>query len=78
MSVKEFFPEIGRIAYESPGSKNPRAFHCYEPERAVCCKKMKGWFKFSTAWWHTLCAGSSERFGAGTKSFPWNRILLLP
>lgn len=73
MSVKEFFPEIGKIAYEGPGSKNPMAFHYYEPERVVCGRKMKDWFKFSMAWWHTLCAEGSDQFGTGTKSFPWNR-----
>ena len=72
MSTKEFFPQLGKIAFEGTDSKNPMAFHYYEPERVVCGKKMKDWFKFSMAWWHTLCAEGSDQFGGGTKKFPWN------
>ena len=72
MATKEFFPNLGKIAFEGTDSKNPMAFHYYEPERVVCGKKMKDWFKFSMAWWHTLCAEGSDQFGGGTKKFPWN------
>lgn len=73
MSVKRIFLEIGKTAYEGPGSKGPLAFHYYEPERVVCGKKMKDWFKFSAAWWHTPCAEDSDQSGTGTKNFPWNQ-----
>lgn len=33
---------------------------------------MKDWFKFSMAWWHTLCADGGDPFGPGTKTFPWS------
>lgn len=72
MATKEFFPQIEKIKFEGTASKNPMAFHYYEPERMVHGRKMKDWFKFSMAWWHTLCAEGGDQFGGGTKTFPWN------
>ena len=70
--MKEYFPEIGKIAYEGPESKNPMAFHYYDAERVVAGKTMKEWMRFAMAWWHTLCAEGGDQFGPGTKKFPWN------
>lgn len=70
---KEFFPEIGKIKFEGNESKNPLAFRYYDAEKVVYGRKMKDWFKFSMAYWHTMCAESSDPFGGPTKSFPWNR-----
>ena len=72
MATKEYFPNVGKIKFEGKGSKNPMAFHYYDPEKVVAGKKMKDWLKFAMAWWHTLCAEGSDQFGPGTKSFPWN------
>ena len=72
MANKEYFPTVGKIPFEGKGSKNPLAFHYYDPEKVVAGKKMKDWLKFAMAWWHTLCAEGSDQFGPGTKSFPWN------
>ncbi|MCM1178422.1 MAG: xylose isomerase [Bacteroidales bacterium] len=72
MATKEFFPQIGKIAFEGTESKNPMAFHYYNPEQVVYGRKMKDWFRFSMAWWHTLCAEGADQFGGGTKTFPWN------
>ncbi|MCQ2152466.1 MAG: xylose isomerase, partial [Bacteroidales bacterium] len=72
MATKEYFPEIGKIKFEGKESKNPLAFHYYDPEKVVAGKKMKDWLKFAMAWWHTLCAEGSDQFGGGTKTFPWN------
>ena len=72
MATEEFFPNIGKIPFEGKESKNPMAFHYYEPERMVHGKKMKDWLRFSMAWWHTLGADGSDQFGSGTKKFPWN------
>ena len=72
MATKEFFPQIGKIKFEGNESKNPLAYHYYNPEQVVAGKKMKDWFKFAMAWWHTLCAEGSDQFGPGTKTFPWN------
>ena len=71
--MKQYFENIGKIPFEGAGSKNPMAFHYYEPERVVMGKKMKDWLRFAMAWWHTLCAEGSDQFGGGTKTFPWNQ-----
>ncbi len=69
---KEFFPEIGKIKFEGKESRNPLAFRYYDPEKVVYGRKMKEWFKFSMAYWHTLCAEGGDPFGSGTKTFPWS------
>ncbi|MDR3339142.1 MAG: xylose isomerase [Candidatus Symbiothrix sp.] len=73
MATKEYFPEIGKIKFEGKESKNPLAFRYYDAKKVVYGKKMKDWFKFSMAWWHTLCADGGDPFGPGTKSFPWTQ-----
>ena len=70
--MKEFFPEISKIKFVGTESKDPMAFHYYDPEKVVAGKKMKDWMKFAMAWWHTLCAEGADQFGGGTKTFPWN------
>ena len=72
MPTKEFFPGIGKIKFEGVESRNPLAFRYYDAEKVVLGKKMKDWFKFAMAWWHTLCAQGTDQFGGETKLFPWN------
>ena len=72
MATKEYFPGIGKIKFEGKESKNPLAYRYYDAEKVVLGKKMKDWFKFAMAWWHTLCAEGGDQFGGGTKQFPWN------
>ena len=69
---KEFFPGIGKIAYEGKESTNPLAFRYYDAERVVMGKKMKDHFRFSMAYWHSLCATGNDPFGGGTQNHPWN------
>lgn len=69
---KEFFPGIGKIKFEGRESKNPLAFRWYDENRMILGKSMKDWFRFSMAYWHTLCAEGGDPFGGGTKTFPWN------
>ena len=71
MTTKTYFPTVEKIKFEGTASKNPLAFRYYDPEKMVYGKKMKEWFKFSMAWWHTLCAEGGDPFGGGTKTFPW-------
>jgi len=70
---KEYFPGIGKIAYEGPDSKNPLAFKYYDPDKVVGGKKMKDILRYATAYWHTFCADGGDQFGAGTFNFPWNK-----
>lgn len=71
--AKEYFPQIGKISFEGPESKNPLAFHYYEPERIVHGKKMEDWLKFAMAWWHTLGQASGDQFGGQTRSYEWDK-----
>jgi len=71
--AKEYFPQIGKIPFEGPDSKNVMAFHYYEPERVVMGKKMKDWLKFAMAWWHTLGGASADQFGGQTRSYEWDK-----
>ena len=69
---KTYFPTIGKIPFEGPESKNPLAFHYYEPDRIVLGKKMKDWLRFAMAWWHTLGQASGDQFGGQTRSYEWD------
>ena len=70
---KEYFKGIGEIKFEGKESDNPLAFKYYNPEQVVAGKKMKEWFKFSVAYWHTFCGQGSDPFGPGTQNFPWDQ-----
>jgi len=71
--MKQYYPTIGKIPFEGPGSKNPLAFHYYEPERLVLGKPMKEWLRFAMAWWHTLGQASGDQFGGQTRSYEWDK-----
>ncbi|HUY92432.1 MAG TPA: xylose isomerase [Pirellulales bacterium] len=65
------FPDIQKITFEGPKSKNPLAFHHYNPEEVVEGKPMKDHFRFSVAYWHTFRGTGSDPFGPGTMHRPW-------
>ena len=69
--AKVYFPTVEKIKFEGKESKNPLAFRYYDAEKVVYGKTMKEWFKFSMAWWHTLCAEGGDPFGPGTQVHPW-------
>ncbi len=69
--AKVYFPSVEKIKFEGKESKNPLAFRYYNPEKVVYGKTMAEWFKFSMAWWHTLCAEGGDPFGPGTQKHPW-------
>lgn len=71
--AKQYFPEIGKIPFEGPDSKNVMAFHYYQPEKVVMGKKMKDWLKFAMAWWHTLGQASGDQFGGQTRAYEWDK-----
>lgn len=69
---KEFFKGIGQIEYEGSKSKNPLAFKYYDENRKVLGKSMREHFRFSMAYWHSLCAAGGDQFGGPTQFHPWN------
>jgi xylose isomerase len=68
-----YFPEIGQIKFEGRESTNPLAFKFYDANKVVAGKSMKDHFRFSMAYWHTMCGTGGDPFGPGTKEFPWSK-----
>jgi len=65
------FPEIEKIRFEGPQSKNMLAFHHYDENEVVEGKPMKDHFRFAVAYWHTFRGTGADPFGPGTMSRPW-------
>ncbi len=65
------FPEVEKIRFEGPKTKNALAFRHYDENEVVEGKKMKDHFRFSVAYWHTLRGQGSDPFGPGTAVRPW-------
>jgi xylose isomerase len=65
------FPEISKIKFEGPKTKNPLAFRWYDENEVVEGKKMRDHFRFSVAYWHTFRGTGSDPFGPGTMQRPW-------
>ena len=68
----EAFPEINKIQYEGPGSKNPLAFKHYNADELVGDKAMKDHLRFSVAYWHAMRNPLADPFGGGTAQRPWD------
>jgi xylose isomerase len=69
------FPEISRIAYEGPQSKNPLAFRHYNAEELVEGTSMRDHLRFSVVYWHTFRGTGSDPFGPGTALRPWEAAI---
>lgn len=65
------FPDIGKIPFEGPDSKNPLAFRHYNPDEKVEGKAMKEHLRFSVAYWHTFRGMGNDPFGPGCALRPW-------
>ena len=65
------FPEIGKIPFEGPDSKNPLAFRWYDENEVVEGRTMKEHMRFSVVYWHTFRGTGADPFGAGTMVRPW-------
>lgn len=66
------FPEIDRIQFEGPDSKNPLAFRHYDAEQLIEGKSMREHLRFCVAYWHTFRCGGNDPFGAATMLRPWD------
>jgi xylose isomerase len=69
----EYFKGIEPIQFEGKESTNPLAFKYYDENKVIAGKTMKDHFRFSVAYWHTLCGTGGDPFGPGTKVFPWSQ-----
>jgi len=68
----DFFPDVPRIPFEGPDSKNPLAFKHYDPEELVGGKPMREHLPFACAYWHTMRNPLGDPFGVGTAERPWD------
>jgi xylose isomerase len=66
------FPEIQKIKYEGPKSKNPFAFRWYNADELIEGKSMTQHLRFTVVYWHTMRGTGSDPFGAGTMVRPWD------
>ncbi len=71
-SSSSAFPDVARIPYEGPKSKNPLAFKHYNAEEKVEGKRMGDHLRFSVTYWHTFRGTLSDPFGVGTAVRPWD------
>ncbi|WP_050030199.1 xylose isomerase [Verrucomicrobium sp. BvORR034] len=70
--MSEAFPDIPKIKYEGPKSKNPLSFKHYNADEVVAGKKMKDHMRFGVAYWHAMRNTLSDPFGGGTSQKPWD------
>ncbi len=68
---KEYFPGIGKVAFEGSGSDNSLAFKFYNPAQVIGGKTMQDHLRFSIAYWHSFCGDGSDPFGSPTIDHPW-------
>lgn len=66
------FPDVQKIPFEGPQSRNPIAFKHYNPEEIIDGKRMKDHLRFSVTYWHTFRGALSDPFGVGTAIRPWD------
>ena len=70
--MPEFFPDVPKIQYGGPKSKNPLEFKHYHPDEFVDRKTMRDHLRFSVVYWHTFCNPLADQFGVGTAVRPWD------
>ena len=66
------FPEVEKIRYEGPQSKNGLAFRWYNESEVVEGKTMKEQLRFAVVYWHTFRGTGSDPFGSATMVRPWD------
>ncbi len=69
--MTEFFPKIGRIAYD-PKSRDPLTFKHYNPEEQIEGHRLEDLLRFSVCYWHTFRGTGTDPFGAATLERPWD------
>jgi len=64
--MSEYFPEVTKIKFEGPESKNPLAFKHYIADEKVLGKTMAEHLRFAVCYWHTFKGSGADPFGPGT------------
>ncbi len=66
------FPNIQKVTFEGPSSKNPLSFKHYDAEALIEGKSMREHLRFACAYWHTMRNPLADPFGVGTAQMPWD------
>ena len=66
------FPDVEKIQYEGPDSKNPLAYRWYNSDEIIEGKSMKEHLRFSVVYWHTFRGTGADPFGPGCAERPWS------
>lgn len=64
--MQTFFPNVSKIKYEGPDSKNPLSFRHYNPTAMVHGKTMAEHLRFAACYWHTFKGLGGDPFGPST------------
>ena len=67
-----YFPDIPKIVYAGPDSKDPLTFKHYNPDEVVGGKTMRDHMRFGAAYWHCMRNELGDPFGVGTAQMPWD------
>ena len=70
--MAEAFPDVKKIVYGGPKSRNPLEFKHYNADEVVAGKTMKEHLRFSVVYWHTFSNPLGDPFGSGTAFRPWD------
>jgi xylose isomerase len=70
--MSEFFPDVPKISYGGPKSRNPLEFKHYNPDEVVGGKTLREHLRFSVVYWHTFSNPLADPFGVGTAVRPWD------
>jgi xylose isomerase len=65
------FPEVDKVQYEGPDSKNPLAFRWYNPDEVVLGKRLEDHLRFAVCYWHNFVWPGGDPFGGQTFERPW-------
>lgn len=70
----QIFPDVERVAYEGPESRNPLSYKAYDPSMVVEGMTLQDHFKISFTYWHGLRGDGTDPFGGGTIARPWDSM----
>ncbi len=70
--MAEAFPDVKKIVYGGPKSRDPLEFKHYHADEKVGGKTMKDHLRFSVVYWHTFSNPLGDPFGPGTALRPWD------
>lgn len=72
--MTEYFPEVKKIEYEGPDSKNPLSFKYYNPNEVLLGKTMAQNLRFAVCFWHSFKGLGSDQFGEPTIIREYNKF----